>query len=436
MSRRTVPPDRCPPLLIVKIGCYPLHHGTVAAVRSLGRLGVPVYAVTEDRFAPVALSRYLTGRFLWPTTGGEPVAALLDGLRRIGARLGRPAVALATDDEAAILLAAHRAELADLFLLPPVDPALPGRLADKQGLYTLCREHGVPTPETATATSVETLRDAVKRLGLPVVVKNPAPWERLLTPVVTGTTVLRDQEEVSAVEHALERSRHGSVLVQEYLPPADGSAAQAEDWFAHLYCPTCERPPLVFTGIKLRSWPHGGGVTARGHAAAHPRLAAATADFCRAIGYRGIADLDWRRDPRDGRLKLVDFNPRVGAQFQVFRSTAGIDVVRAMYLDLTGRAVPHGEQIDARELVVEHLDAAAALDGRLHRRADPPHPRPVRREAAWFAWDDPLPFAVATARFTAAAARRVADAAPRRVAGAVRSAREAGREHRSAALGS
>ena len=36
------------PALIVKIGHYPVHSGGVGAVRTLGRLGVPVYAITED----------------------------------------------------------------------------------------------------------------------------------------------------------------------------------------------------------------------------------------------------------------------------------------------------------------------------------------------------------------------------------------------------
>lgn len=405
-----MPSGERPPLLIVKIGRYPLHHGAVAVARSLGRIGVPVYAVVEGRSAPIALSRHLAGRFVWPTTGGEPADELLRGLRAIGARLGRRAVVLATDDEAAVLLAAHRAELSELFLLPPVEAGLPGRLADKQELYTLCREHGVPAPETVTVASADALCEAVQRLGLPVVVKNPAPWERLVAPVVGSTTVLRDREQLAAIEQAHGRSPRSRVLVQEYLPEFEGTPDVPPDWFAHVYCPADDADPLVFTGIKLRSWPPGGGVTTRGIAVSNPALAAATADFCRAIGYRGVGDLDWRRDARDGVFKLVDFNPRTGAQFQLFRTAAGLDVARAMYFDLIGRAAPGGAQVDGRELVVEHLDAAAAVEARLRRRTAPPHPRPTRRETAWFAWDDPLPFAAATAHFSVAALKRAAGA--------------------------
>jgi predicted ATP-grasp superfamily ATP-dependent carboligase len=406
--RRSASASRLPPVLIAKIGRYPLHHGAVAAIRSLGRLGVPVYAVTEGRFTPVSLSRYVTASLRWPTTGMEPLDALLAGLRRAGQWLGRPAVALATDDEAAILLAAHRDELADLFLLPAVDPALPAQLADKQDLFALCRAHGAPAPHTAIVEKAADLAATAAQFGFPLIAKNRAPFERLLNPIVGGTTLLRGEADVIALAEILDRCG-GQVLLQEYLPPSDGSfPSRAVNWFAHVYCFRDDRPPLVFTGMKLRSWPPGAGVTTRGIAVAEPQLAAATAEFCRAIGYRGIGDLDWRLDPRDGLFKLVDFNPRTGAQFQLFRTTSGVDVVRAQYLDLIGRQVPDGCQIDGRELIVEHLDTVSRIAGRVLGREEPVHPRPVRREPAWFAWDDPLPFAVATVRFGGYFAQRVA----------------------------
>src|SRR5262249_48584693 len=147
--------------------------------------------------------------------------------------------------------------------------------------------------------------------------------------------------------------------------------------------------------------------------------------LCDRVGYLGVGDTDWRLDPRDGRLKLVDFNPRIGAQFQLFRSTTGLDVARALHLGMSQRAAAAGEQIDMRELVVEHLDAAAVPTGLLRRGGSQGgnqgrgqgRGRPFRhgrREPAWFAWDDPLPFAAATARFALDAARKAAIALRRR----------------------
>ena len=427
-------PDRRRPVLVVRVGRSALlNHGALGAVRSLGRLGVPVYALTEDRYAPVGASRHLAGRFVWPVTGGEDPEALGAALRGFCARIGRPAIALPTSDEAAVLLAGQRARLADVLIQPEVDPALPARLVDKYAMYELCARHGTPTPRTEVAAGARELAEAVDQLGLPVVVKNADLAGRLSGPVVATTTLLSTTAQVDALAAALERyAGVKRLLVQEYVPVDRDAARRAPDWFAHVYCYSDDRPPLVFTGRKLHNWPPDGGVTARGVALPNPALAASAAEFCRRIGYRGIGDMDWRHDPRDGVLKLVDFNPRLGAQAQVFRTTAGVDLARALHLDLTGRPVPRGTQIDGRELVVEHLDAAASVvlwrrraDGADAAAGGQLRAEVRRREPAWFAWDDPLPFVVVTASFIrnillksvrragSAAARRLSPRTPR-----------------------
>ena len=107
MSKPAVTADRYVPALLLKIGQYPLHSGGVAAIRTLGRLGVPVYAITEDRLTPAAVSRYCAGRLVWKVTGREEPGYLAGRLREAGQRLGRRAVVIPVDDEAALLGGAH-----------------------------------------------------------------------------------------------------------------------------------------------------------------------------------------------------------------------------------------------------------------------------------------------------------------------------------------
>src|SRR5262249_32788166 len=119
---------------------------------------------------------------------------------------------------------------------------------------------------------------------------------------------------------------------------------------------------------------------------------------CRAIGYRGIVDMDWRLDLRDNRHKLVDFNPRLGANFRTFVTEAGIDVVRALYLDLTGQTVPISSQDFRRRFIVENLNLASRLLSRSDRTSKAVK-GPTKSEFAWFAADDPLPALVMALRF-------------------------------------
>lgn len=396
-------PDRSVPGLIVKIGNYPLHHGGVGAIRSLGRLGIPVYAVTEDRFTPAASSRYLTQAFVWPTTGLESPERLVDGLLRIGRRIGRPTVLVPTDEEAAVLVAEHAATLTGQggFLLPRVDPALPRRLASKQGLHGLCEAHGVPTPHSAFPRSPAEVAEFARTARFPVVAKNREAFERRRRPAVGGTTRITDAAELLAL--AARWGERPSVILQEYLP-----REQAEDWIVHGYFDADHAPRALFTGVKVRSWPPHAGMTACAYAVPNPELAELAAGFVERIGFSGIADLDVRLDRRDGRYKLLDFNPRAGAQFRLFENAAGVDVVRALHLDLTGRAVPQAAQRDGRRMVVENVDLPALL---AYRRSGYTTPHAPRRasgtELAWLAGDDVKPFLAMLARTPGPGARHL-----------------------------
>ena len=107
----------------------------MAVIRSLGRLGVPTYAVTEDRWTPAAVSRYCAGRFIWRATGHEEPDVLAAMLREVGVTLrastGKRCVLVPVDDEAAILIAEHAQSLTGYFLFPDVPAGLPRELASK-----------------------------------------------------------------------------------------------------------------------------------------------------------------------------------------------------------------------------------------------------------------------------------------------------------------
>jgi D-aspartate ligase len=374
------------PALIVKIGRYPIHAGGLGAARTLGRLGVAVHVITEDPLTPLALSRYRARRFHWPTTGTEQTGELIAGLAEIGRRIGQRSVAIPTDDEAAILLAEHADELSEHILVPSAEPGLYRQLASKQQLFLLCRENDVPAPETALLSCREDLLAYAAQATFPLVLKNADPWVRLSSPMVGGTRVIHSESELQSIANS--GHEHFRLLVQEYIP-----AEHAQDWFVHAYCNANSDCLALFTGLKVRSWPLNGGVTACGYAIPNPVLSDLAERFFKAIGYQGIADLDLRFDQRDGRYKLVDFNPRVGAQFALFRTSSGMDVVRALYLDLTSQNMPTGEQVDGCRMLVEPFDLAARFASRKSASAvSVPYEGEVTTMLAFAASDDPVPF--------------------------------------------
>ena len=383
------PSDKPTPAVVLKLDPNVFHHGGLGVIRTLGRLGVPVHAVEEAAFTPAAASRYLHGRWRWTPAADRP-DEVLAGLRRMAERLGRPAVLIPTDDAGAIFLAGHAVELRGSYLFPEPEPALVRGLADKHALADLTRGTAIPSPETVRPASPGEALEFAERVGLPVFAKLATPWD---PPPVRplSTTRLSTADEVAGYF----RRFPGASVLQE-------AVTGGTDWVFHGYCDRDSVLRAGFTGIKERSYPPYHGLTTLGRTAPNERLRADVERFLRAVNYRGILDLDLRWDPRRECYRLLDFNPRVGAQFRLFQDAAGIDVVRAAYLDLTGQPVTATVSVPSRRLLVENYDPFAALGyARRHElslRAWLASLRGVS-ETAWFARDDLAPFAVMCLRF-------------------------------------
>jgi D-aspartate ligase len=389
--------DTSSPLLIVKVGRYPRHHGGLGAVRSVGRVGIPAFAMTEDRFTPVAVSRYLTGRTVSPLTGLESTAQLVDRVRQALERVGTGVIALPTDDEAAVLVAEHREALGPTLLAPPILPSLPRQLASKRSLLGLCERHGTPTAGAVFLASPGEVEEYASTARFPTVAKPVEPFRRLEAQTRRPPTLLRSEQELLRYLHRWPSP--SCLMLQEYLP-----AETSQDWIFQGYFDARSECLVGFTGVKYRSWPPQFGITTFATAVPNDVLFAKATSFCRSVRYCGIIDMDWRLDHRDGEYHLLDCNPRVGAQFRLFENAAGLDVVRAMHLDLTGRSVPCAPML-TRSFVVEQLDLASRLSRATVRNRAILQRRPLER--AWFATDDPLPLVSLATRQVGVELRRV-----------------------------
>src|ERR1035441_6827420 len=100
--------DLSTPAVVLKFDPNVMHHGGLGVIRSLGRLGVPVYGVHEGPWAPAANSRYLQGRAFWQPSPDD-ADRVQAGLLRLADRIGERAVLVPTDDAGAIFLAQHGA---------------------------------------------------------------------------------------------------------------------------------------------------------------------------------------------------------------------------------------------------------------------------------------------------------------------------------------
>jgi hypothetical protein len=249
----------------------------------------------------------------------------------------------------------------------------------------------------------EEVAAAVAELGLPLIAKWSRPWLLRrgsgLKPVNLITRTV-DAEKLFA--HRAEAG--SSLLLQRQIPATPGG-----DRFFHGYFTRAagtggavgalgEGPVACrfgATGRKDPAWPRGAGPTARGTWLPDPEIEAAACLVVEAAGFTGVANLDFRFDPATGQYVLLDFGPRLGAQFQLFTDPAGLDLPRAVHLDLSGRPIPPLSARPGRRLSVETYDPLGGL-------------RPFGEvERAWYAKDDPAPFPAAVVGSAARLVHRI-----------------------------
>ena len=386
------------PAVVAKLVPELFDYQGLGIARSLGRLGIRVLGCHDSLRAPAAASRYDAEPQVFAGSGDEGI----EFLRELGKRVGR-AVLIPTDDVSSVVVAERGDELREWFLFPRQPPGLASSLYSKKGMAELCRRLGVPTPETSFPESHADVEAFAAEATFPVVLKGIDSW---LLAARTGTriAIVESREELLCEYDRLETPDEPNVMLQEYVPGGPESV-----WMFNGYFDEGSECLFGVTGRKLRQYPAYTGMTSLGVVLRNERVASQTVELMKEVGYRGILDIGWRYDARDDRYKLLDVNPRLGASFRLFVGKGGMDVVRAAYLDLTGQKVPSSEARDGRKWVVENLDLVSsrryARDGRLRARDWARSFRGVE-EGAWFARDDPKPFALMCARFGASKLRR------------------------------
>lgn len=401
----------------------PRYVGPLGVMRSLGRLGVPVYGLAHQRRSVSTVSRFCAGtihagRDGRPEGGDEQV---LDQLLAAGRTLGAGTVLIPGSDEWSVFVARHDRELSRVFAFPRVSLPLILELAAKDGLYRLALKHGVPTPRIVFPARREEVPGLAQGLTYPVILK-PV----LSRPGAEGKALAADAGQLlHRYQRMEERPEAPNVMFQEFIPGTDEDV-----WIFNGYFDRDSRCLAAFTGQKLRQHPAHMGIATLGVCRANTTVVEVTTRFLAEVGYRGIVDIGYRYDRRDRTYKILDVNPRLGGAFRMFVDLNGTDVARALYRDLCGEPVGAVRPREGRRWLKEDSDLVTlkhyrrqdglTLGGWLRSLRD------VEEGACWSP-TDPGPFAISLWRLAeeTIGARRARARGPRGSAKSERPGRHA-----------
>lgn len=369
------------PVVVFRSG----HHGGLGIVRSLGRAGVPVYCVDADCWEPAFSSRYCRGRFVLKAED-NPDGQRVDQLLEIGGKVGGHPILIPTTDHGAMWVADHAETLRQAFCFPHQEAALIRTLCDKSRMQELARSNGVPTARSSIPTSKRDVEQFLDTAIFPIMVK-ATDAERLRVRLGGTKFVIWTRSELLDLYAKAEDPNGSGLMLQEFIP--------GEDWMFDGYFDRDSRCLFGVTGKKLRRFPPQTGVTSLGVCLRNEAVERTTIAFMQAIGYRGILDIGYRYDQRDGQYKVLDVNPRIGCTFRLLSACDGMDAARALYLNLTGQDFAHSKTREGRKWIVEDFDLISAFrswrNGAITLEEWARSLRDID-ETACFALDDPVPF--------------------------------------------
>ncbi len=359
-------------------------HPGLGVVRSLGRRGIPVY-VLDDQRCVSSFSRYVTRVIRVKSLRDEQET--IDAVMEVGERYNlRNWVLFPTRDETVAAFSRHRERLASFFRVTTPCWETIHWAWDKKSTHVLAKRLGIPAPETWTPRNLEELAPLYSRLPLAI---KPAVKENFF--YATGMKAWRANtpEELNALfEQAHGVIKADEVMVQEIIP-GNGQhqvsyCAFFRDGEAH----------STLVARRKRQHPHEFGRAATYVESADvPAIAELSDRFLKEIDYYGLVEVEFKQDPRDGQYKILDVNARTWG-FHTLGVSAGVDFPYLLYADQVGSPITPCQGrtgVGWLRLVTDVPTVLAGfLTGRLGLGGYLQSLRNTRVESV-FSLDDPLP---------------------------------------------
>jgi len=359
-------------------------------IRDLAAADVPLLALDANPRALGLHSRLAAG-MVCPDPS-EDEEAFIVFLEQLGPRLPRRAVLFPTHDQYIWPISRHAKRLEPWYLIPFSRWATMQRLHDKREQLETAQRVGVDIPKTVFVDNDDDLARGADEIGFPAIFK---PVESL----AFKTRFRRHVLEIASRDELLrvyDKVRDcGTLMLQDIVPGGD-----EELYSLGSYLDAQSRPLAQFTGHKLRQHPPRFGHVSMAVSLWVPELAEAGLRLLHELGYHGVSQVEFKRDPRDGRYRLMEVNARHW-MWHSLATACGVNLSLAAYRDAVGDHYVARRQTDGLKWVVSLTDARDAFSR--WRKGDEklvPWLKSYRgvKVDGLYSLKDPMPGALLTAR--------------------------------------
>ncbi len=384
-SPATAQSTKLPPVIIMN-----MFYSGLAIARDLAGTGLKVIGLSADRKAYGNFTRFCDVRFA-PDSQSEP-EKLAAYLKSAAAELGG-AVIFPTRDADVVFLDRHREDLKDYRLSIPSRESL-RRVLDKGQLVEAAKAAGVPAPRTLVVRNASDLERVPAEAGFPCVVKPVSSYqwrgEGNWQAVGCRKAFRADSASELKEEYGRVAQVNPEVLVQEWIPGSTADIAIMGGYFGN-----GSEPLGYFCARKLVQEPDDFGTGCVVQNVSLQEIVEPSARLCKSLAYRGMAEIEYKRDANTGEYKLIEINTRHWDWHQLAHMS-GTNLTRVAYSDLTGHSLDaHTLQHPGGKWVAEDAWLMYSASGIYNKRVKL---KTLFRQLSGpkmfgiFKWGDPMPF--------------------------------------------
>ncbi len=368
--------------------------GDINLVRALGLAGLRSTVAKPNRFTSASLSRHCTQRITAPDADLDE-AGFVRALMEYGRTCPERPVLFTESDGDTLAVSRHRDELEKYYhlVLPSAD--IVEATVDKLGFAALAEVRGLPVPATKILRPEQSFASQLADWTIfPCILKPTLRSGWFISQLVSGEGRMQkairceNTGKLRSIVSAME-AHGGAFVLQE-------SVEGGEEWIEsyHAYVRPGGEVVAEFTGKKVRTFSRVHGASTYVKILDDPEVVALGRVVLARIGFSGVVKLDFKRDIRNGQLRLLEINPRFSL-WHYPAAVAGVNIPALAFADAVnpgsakaGRARAGVSWIYLREdfKAMREYRAAGELSFpqwiRSVMRADTCHE---------FAWSDPLP---------------------------------------------
>ncbi len=366
---------------------FSLFETGLGIARSLGQQGIKVIGVDFKK----DIAWY--SRYVKPLTCPHPLKEMgtfLGWIKKKFSGSGKKIPAFLSSDDFLASFSINRTVLSEFFVFNIVDSLLLDKIANKHSQYLLAKNAGIQQPKTmilATKNDINSID--LSDFHFPVFIKglDVNSWREKISGTIKGFPADSLDDLYSIAGNILDQNV--PVVIQEIIKGPD-----TNHFKYNTYIGLDGKTKAEFTLRKIRQNPIHFGVGALVESVYNGGVIAEGRKLFKGINFTGIGSAEFKRDEKDGELKLIEINPRYWQQ-NYLSTVCGINFPYINYCDLNGMPVEDSLNFKSG---IKWVNRYMDFDSFLKYRKEG-----VLTFSAWrkslkgkkvysdFTWDDPIP---------------------------------------------